>query len=734
MANPDVNAPPRLIAERYEVLAELGRGGMGLVAHAFDHRLETEVALKILRRDLTGDAAQTESLVKEARILARLTHPSIVRLFDLAETQFGLMLILEYVRGPNLAQVLKARSRLTETELLFIMRQICSGLDAAHAEGIIHRDLKPPNLLVATDSHSFESFKKGICTSSFLLEGKVKITDFGISKLLAARAEVSSGAATGDHTWSSAGTPAFMSPEQFQGLPSTPETDIYALGIVAYQVLTGRLPFVADSVHALAVKHISEAPEPITDCSPRINRAILRAMSKRPEDRFSSARAFLASLEGSDETPVVSPDEQPTSPRSYILPLSIACGVLFVLVVVAIAYLARSPMHPNQVSQYSLSQAKLPDFGKRITLPEDMDVLPEINSLPAPSSLPSAPPLLPGPRKPHISWTALIDEDSELDPWVDGVGPDGIIYVRDDTLHTLWVIQDGVLRWAYRASKQQAGVDSLIDRASHADFRDPGRIWFAWCPDDVWHPRSRCSGTVFNSTGAGGHINRLAAGVGLTQAAPDITRSFSETDAPNSRWPEDNPSLYSTSHLGTVTLSNRAKHWKLPLDGRAVLAIDHRDGFIVSTSNGAIYALDNAGQMQWMYKTAEAPSNLQLMPSGDLVILEKGRQTLSCVRAGKLRWQYHSADPIDEFEDHVAGTRRLAVADKDSTLYVLTSAGTSATLAIDREGKLLWTLPWGGYINSGSLTLDSRGRLFFTFALYEINHRSRGGVICISNG
>jgi len=731
MASHDTHNPPRLIAGRYEILAELGRGGMGVVARAFDHRLETEVALKILRRDLTADAAQTESLIKEARILARLTHPSIVRLFDLAETEFGLMIILEYVRGPNLAQVLKLRSRLTETELLCILRQICSGLDAAHAEGIIHRDLKPPNLLVAADSDSFESFKKGICTSSFLQESKVKITDFGISKLLASRAEAGSGAAPAGHTWSSAGTPLFMSPEQFQGMPSTPETDIYALGVVAYQAIAGRLPFSADSLDALARKHLFEAPAPITDCSARINSAILRALSKRPEDRFSSARAFLAALEGSGEAPAVSSAAPSASLRAYFLPLAIAGGVLIALFVCVILYLARSPARPNQAAQNSISEAKLPDFGKRITLPEDMDVLPEIKSLPAPSALPIAAAALPGPRKPHISWTAVIDEDSEIYPWVDGVGPDGTIYVRDDILHTLWAIKDGALRWAYRAAKETAGLDSFIERDSHADFRDPGRIWFAWCPDDVWHPRSRCSGTVFNSAGAGGHINRLPAGVGLPQAALDVTRSFSETDAQNSRWPEDNPVLYTVSHLGVVTLSDRDKRWSLPLDGRAALAIDHQDGFVVSTTNGAIYAMDHAGQVQWTYKMAEAPSNLQLMPSGDLVILEKGGRTLLCVRAGKLRWQYHSADLISEFTDHVAGTLRMAVADKDSTLYVLTSAGTSAAFAIDSEGKLLWTLPWGDYVNYGGLALDSRGRLFFTFAQYQIDHRSRGGVICI---
>jgi serine/threonine protein kinase len=636
------------------------------------------------------------------------------------------------VRGPNLSQVLKARSRLTETELLFVMRQICSGLDAAHAEGIIHRDLKPSNLLVAASADAFESFQKGVCTSSFLLEGKVKITDFGISKLLASRAQGNSNPGALGVTWSSAGTPLFMSPEQFQGLPSTPETDIYALGVVAYQALSGALPFDGESVEVLARKHISEAPKPLTECSPRINRAILRAMAKKPEDRFPSARAFLAALEGADEKTVVLSGLPPAPPKAYFLVPLVVFAAIVVVLATRFFVLHHAPVNRVNPAYLSPNETTPPSLGKRITLPEDMDVLPEITSLPSPSPVPPPQPALPGPRQPRISWTALLDSESELDPWVDGVGPDGTIYIREDMLHTLWAVSDGVLRWGYRASNDR-GIDSLIDRSSHADFRDPGRMWLAWCPDDSYHPRSRCSGTVFNAAGVGGHISRLPAAIGLQQTAFNVTRPFTESDAQQSHWPEDQPLLFATSRLGKVTLTDRGSHWTLPLDSHAAFAIDQGNGFIVSTASGTIQALNSAGQIQWTYKLADAPSSLQSIPNGDLIILERDQQTISCIRAGNLRWQYHSGQIVEEFADHVTESRRIVVADKDSTLYFLTSAGSSSAHAIDSSGKILWNLPWVGAVSYGALALDSRGRLFFTFQLYEINRHSRGGVICITN-
>ena len=727
---------PRMIAERYEVLAEIGRGGMGVVARAFDHRLQTEVAIKILRRDLTEGATETDSLIKEARVLARLTHPCVVRLFDLAETEFGLMLVLEYVRGPNLAQVLKARSKLNETELIFVMRQICSGLDAAHSEGIVHRDLKPPNLLVAADNEAWESFQQGVCTSSFLLTARVKITDFGISKLLATRTEATLGTVDSGYTLSSAGTPSFMSPEQFQGQPSTPATDIYALGVVAYQALSGALPFAGDTIEALARNHISTAPKPLEGCSPRINQAILKAMSKAPADRFSSAGAFVAALEGVDEATAEFPNWEPDPldrmeawAKSHKLLLSFLGACLLALPIAALFLLMPSKNHSAVVSNSAATETATPALGKRINLPVDLDAVPEITSLPVPTP-PVVTPVRAGPHDPRIAWTALIDTDYEQIPWVDGVGSDGTVYVREDRMNSLWAINDGVLRWGYRDPKQDGTVKSPINWQSHADFRDPGRIWLAWCPD---RKHDYCNGSVFNAAGAGGSTNRVPAGFGLPISAKGITRTFVESNAQNWRWPDREGSVLCTSRLSAVTLTDHDQHWTVPLDGRATFAVQQGERFIVSTNHGVIYALDKAGQTRWLFKMDAEPENLQVMPSGDVVILDKGRESISCIREGKLRWRYPLVGLVDEFDDHPANARRFAVADMESTLYLSTEGTASVTWAINRDGQLLWKLPWGDSVWSGGLTLDSLGRLFFWFKYFKVEKRACAGAICISS-
>gem|GEM_PF-4363303 len=732
-----------MIAERYEVLSEIGRGGMGVVARAFDHRLQTEVAIKILRRDLTAGAAETDSLIKEARVLARLTHPSVVRLFDLAETEFGLMLVLEYVRGPNLAQVLKARLKLNETELICVLRQVCSGLDAAHAEGIVHRDLKPPNLLVSADAAAWESFNQGVCTSSFLLNSKVKITDFGISKLKAARMEATLAAVDSGATFASAGTPSFMSPEQFQGQPSTPATDIYALGVLAYQALSGALPFTGD-IESLARQHLSVAPKPLDHCSPRINKAILRAMSKAPGERFPSAGAFLAALEGADAAanlPTFEPDPLDRIEawaKSHKLLLLCIGLLLLAIPVAAMLSIIHSKPHSNsqQATALNGSSSALgapPDLGKRINLPVDLDLVSEIKSLPAALPVPASP-AQPGPRHSQVAWTALIDTEYEQTPWVDGVGPDGTVYIRENQSGSLWAIRDGTLHWGFRYG-QNASALSLIDSQSHADFRDPGRLWLAWCPS---RRTNYCGGSVFNAEGAGGHTRQVPAGFGLPVVATGVTRQFSESDAQNWRWPDRDGHILCTSRLNAVSLTDQDRHWTVPLDGRASFAIAQDQNLIVATKNGAIYALDKDGAIRWKTNLDAEPENLQILSSGDLILLDKGRESLSCLREGKLLWKYKLEVAISEFTDRRADAWRFAVADMESTIYLTMEGAFSGTLgtetvAIDRAGKLLWTLPWGGHISNPGLTLDSRGRLFLDFQGLQADKRFRGGVLCIAD-
>ena len=246
------------------------------------------------RRGSPGTAANA----REARVLARLTDPAIVRVYDLAETEVGLMMVLEYVQGPNFAQVLDARLRLTEPELIRSMRQICTGLAVAHQAGVIHRDLKPPNLLVAPGQARLP-----YDDPAFLMQAQIKITDFGISKFAANKVSTPDGTMRAtDATQSAAGTPYYMAPEQFRGQPCTPASDVYSLGIIAYQALTGSPPFMGPDIPAIAHQHFSATAPAIPGCTLQTNNTIQKALAKDPATRFQTALQFLAALE---EAPVL---------------------------------------------------------------------------------------------------------------------------------------------------------------------------------------------------------------------------------------------------------------------------------------------------------------------------------------------------------------------------------------------------------------------------------------------
>ena len=258
-------APGFIFAMRYRMVTRLGRGGMGDVWRADDLMLETPVALKLIR---STSQAGRERLLQEVRLARRVTHPSVVRVFDVGEAEDEVFFSMELVEGQDLATVLRHAGRLAPARVAEIARQLCGGLQAAHAEGVLHRDLKPANVLVDQ-------------------QGRVRITDFGIA--------VPTGAPGGRTI---AGTPRYMAPEQrVAGATLTPQTDLYALGVVLYELLTGQHPertgpgdtqFVAPSMLAPGIE-------------PAFENVILRALSPIPEGRPSSAAAFAAALPGEAE-------------------------------------------------------------------------------------------------------------------------------------------------------------------------------------------------------------------------------------------------------------------------------------------------------------------------------------------------------------------------------------------------------------------------------------------------
>ncbi|MDX6697024.1 MAG: eukaryotic-like serine/threonine-protein kinase [Solirubrobacteraceae bacterium] len=264
-----------MIADRYRIDGRLGIGGMSTVHRAFDERLEREVAIKLLAEHLAEDETFVSRFRREALAAARLVHLNIVQVFDfgLDEPTGQHYIVMELVDGPSCAQVLRDRRTLAVDEALDIVGQAARGLDHAHRNGVVHRDVKPGNLLLGVD-------------------GVVKLADFGIARAT----EQSSITQVG----SVLGTAAYLAPEQARGEEAGPPADIYALAVVTYQLLAGRLPYEASSLSELTLKQQREAPTPLdavnSEIPPALAHAVARGLALDPEARYDSAVAFGEAL------------------------------------------------------------------------------------------------------------------------------------------------------------------------------------------------------------------------------------------------------------------------------------------------------------------------------------------------------------------------------------------------------------------------------------------------------
>ncbi len=264
-----------LFADRYRLERRLGVGGMATVQLAFDTRLERNVAVKLLAEHLADDPAFVSRFRREALAAARLVHPNVVQVFD-----FGLdtethrnFIVMEYVDGESCAEILRERGTLPPAEAVEILAQSCRGLDYAHRHGVVHRDVKPGNLMRSHD-------------------GMVKLADFGIAKA----AEQSDITKVG----SVLGTAAYLAPEQARGEPAGPASDMYALGVVAYQLLAGRLPYEAASLTDLARLQDTGPPPRLDEVAPGVSPAlaatVARALHRDPERRFADAGEMETAL------------------------------------------------------------------------------------------------------------------------------------------------------------------------------------------------------------------------------------------------------------------------------------------------------------------------------------------------------------------------------------------------------------------------------------------------------
>ncbi len=262
---------------RYRVLRRLGAGGMADVWLAEDTHLQRQVALKVLHKRFAQDREFVERFRREAEAAAGLQHPNIVSVFDRGSFEGTYYIAMQYVEGPTLKQMID--SGLTPEQAVALIRQVLEAARFAHRGGIVHRDLKPQNVIVDG-------------------EGKAVVTDFGI-----ARAGVSEITQTG----SVMGTPHYLSPEQAQGFDVTAVSDLYSIGVILYEALTGRVPFEADSAVAVAMKQVSQTPQRPSSINPRVSPAldavVMRALEKEPGQRFQNADAFIAALDAAMKNP-----------------------------------------------------------------------------------------------------------------------------------------------------------------------------------------------------------------------------------------------------------------------------------------------------------------------------------------------------------------------------------------------------------------------------------------------
>lgn len=267
--------PGSLLAERYRIVALLGRGGMGEVYRADDLTLGQPVALKFLPEEAANDAGLLERFRAEVRISRKVSHPNVCRVYDVGEVDGQTFFTMEYVDGEDLASLLRRIGRLPNDKAIDIARQLCAGLAAAHAKGVLHRDLKPANIMLDG-------------------RGQAVITDFGLAALTdqAQGAEVRSG------------TPAYMAPEQLAGREVTERSDIYSLGLVLYEVFTGKRAFSAETLGELLRSRtagtVSRPSSLVKDMDPLVERVILRCLEDDPANRPASALSVAAALPGGD--------------------------------------------------------------------------------------------------------------------------------------------------------------------------------------------------------------------------------------------------------------------------------------------------------------------------------------------------------------------------------------------------------------------------------------------------
>src|SRR5438874_6268342 len=289
---------------RYRILRKLGTGGMANVYLAEDQELGRRVAIKILNERHANDDQFIERFRREAKNAAGLSHPNIVSIYDRGEAEGTYYISMEYLEGRSLKELILARGPAPISVAIDYARQILAALRVAHRQGLVHRDIKPHNVLVDG-------------------EGRLKVTDFGIAR---------AGPSQMTEEGSIIGTAQYLSPEQAQGAPVTPASDLYSVGIVLYELLTGEVPFSGETPVELAMKHLSRVPEPPSHLRPEIQRdldfVVMRALAKSPEERYTSADEMDADLARIARGVAVSPETEEAATAIIARPITVATSIV----------------------------------------------------------------------------------------------------------------------------------------------------------------------------------------------------------------------------------------------------------------------------------------------------------------------------------------------------------------------------------------------------------------------
>ncbi len=303
-------------AGRYQIIEELGKGGMGKVYKAQDTDLKEKVAIKLLKPEIAADKKTIERFRNELKFARKIRHKNVCQMYDLNKEEGAHYITMEYVDGEDLKSMIRMMGQLSSGKTIFIAKQACEGLAEAHRLGVVHRDLKPQNIMIDKD-------------------GNARIMDFGIARSLKTKGITATGVMIG--------TPEYMSPEQVEGKDVDQRSDIYSLGVILYEMVTGRVPFEGDTPFTIGVKHKSEEPidpkELNTQLPEDLNLVILRCLEKDKEKRYQSAgevRAELTRIEkGIPTTEIEIPKRKPITSRE----ITVTFGIkkLFIPAIVAVA-------------------------------------------------------------------------------------------------------------------------------------------------------------------------------------------------------------------------------------------------------------------------------------------------------------------------------------------------------------------------------------------------------------